>query len=51
MIKLSKFEKSVVILCAAMIAAHFIASFFPEKRLWGIDHLAYIVSLFGLIFL
>jgi len=28
-------------LCTIIILAHFVSSFFPEARLWGINHLAY----------
>jgi len=33
--------------CAALIVAHFVSSFFPAARLWGINHLAYFPLGFG----
>ena len=34
-------EKTVIILCFLLILAHLVCSFFPDQRLWGINHLAY----------
>lgn len=31
----------IVLFCAIIILAHFVSSFFPSARLWGINHLAY----------
>lgn len=39
--KLSLFEKTVIIICFLLIIAYLVASFFPKERLWGINHLAY----------
>ncbi|KPL04034.1 MAG: hypothetical protein AMJ90_02355 [candidate division Zixibacteria bacterium SM23_73_2] len=49
--KLSRLEKTIAILCFILILLHFIASFFPEKRLWGINHLAYFSLSFRIIIL
>lgn len=45
----------IAFICGILILAHFISSFFPKSRLWGINHLAYfplwirvIVTLLGL---
>jgi tetratricopeptide (TPR) repeat protein len=35
------FQWLIGILCGLLILAHFISSFFPQARLWGINHLAY----------
>ena len=35
------FNLLIALLCGALISAHFLFSFFPEIRLWGINHLAY----------
>ncbi|MGB2698445.1 MAG: tetratricopeptide repeat protein [Candidatus Zixiibacteriota bacterium] len=37
-------------LCALVILAHFVSSFFPSARLWGISHLAYFPLEFGILF-
>jgi len=37
----SKFNFLIASLCGLLILAHFIYSFFPKSRLWGINHLAY----------
>jgi tetratricopeptide (TPR) repeat protein len=37
----SKSNFLIAILCGLLISAHFISSFFPKTRLWGINHLAY----------
>lgn len=36
-----RFNLLVGVLCAGLILAHFVSSFFPKSRLWGINHLAY----------
>ncbi|HVP36061.1 MAG TPA: hypothetical protein VMT04_03605, partial [Terriglobales bacterium] len=36
-----RFNLLVGLLCAGLILAHFVSSFFPKSRLWGINHLAY----------
>ncbi len=36
-----KFNLIIAILCGLLILAHFVSSFFPKSRLWGINHLAY----------
>ncbi|MDH4222491.1 MAG: tetratricopeptide repeat protein [candidate division Zixibacteria bacterium] len=36
-----RFNLFIAFFCAALILAHFISSFFPGARLWGINHLAY----------
>lgn len=41
MMKFCPLEKTIIIFCLLLIIAHFVASFFPEQRLWGINHLAY----------
>jgi regulator of sirC expression with transglutaminase-like and TPR domain len=35
-------EKVVLFACAFIILLHAVASFFPEKRLWGVNQLAYV---------
>jgi len=52
---ISKFNLLIAILCGLLMLAHFISSFFPKSRLWGINHLAYfplwiriIITLLGL---
>jgi len=47
--KLTSFEKAIIAFCALLILAHFVASFFPEQRLWGINHLAYFPIPFRII--
>lgn len=54
----SKFNLLIAILCGLLILTHFISSFFPKSRLWGIDHLAYfplwvrfVFTLLGLVIL
>ncbi|HVP35681.1 MAG TPA: tetratricopeptide repeat protein [Terriglobales bacterium] len=37
----SKFNLLIAVLCGLLILAHFISSFFPKSRLWGINHLGY----------
>lgn len=37
----SKFNLLIAILCGLLILAHFVSSFLPKSRLWGINHLAY----------
>ena len=56
--RFSFLEKTIIILCFLLIGAHFVSSFFPEERLWGINHLAYfplyvriIIIFLGLLFL
>lgn len=51
----SKFNLLIALLCGLLISAHFLSSFFPKSRLWGINHLAYfplwiriIITLLGL---
>jgi len=46
-----KLEKAIIIFCFLLITAHFISSFFPEQRLWGINHLAYFAAPYRLLFL
>jgi tetratricopeptide (TPR) repeat protein len=48
---LSTFEKVIITLCLLLIAAQFISSFFPEERLWGINHLAYFGLPYRFLFL
>jgi Flp pilus assembly protein TadD len=36
-----EFDLLVALLCGLLILAHFLSSFFPKSRLWGINHLAY----------
>ena len=50
-----KLDLFIAFLCGLLILAHFVASFFPKSRLWGINHLAYfplwvrlIITLLGL---
>ncbi|MGB2697379.1 MAG: tetratricopeptide repeat protein [Candidatus Zixiibacteriota bacterium] len=49
--KLTQFEITVIILCTLLITSHFISSFFPEERLWGINHLAYFPLELGILLL
>jgi Flp pilus assembly protein TadD len=51
----SKLNLFIAILCGLLILAHFLSSFFPKSRLWGINHLVYfpmwiriIITFFGL---
>ncbi len=37
----SKFNHLIALLCGLLLLAHFVSSFFPKSRLWGINHLAY----------
>jgi Tfp pilus assembly protein PilF len=37
----SKVEAMIILLCGLLILLHFIASFFPQLRLWGISQLHY----------
>ncbi len=46
----SKLEITIIILYIFLITAHFISSFFPDQRLWGINHLAYFPIPFKIIF-
>jgi len=39
------------ILCLVIILAHFVSSFFPSARLWGINHLAYFSLEFAVLLL
>jgi hypoxanthine phosphoribosyltransferase len=36
-----RFDLLIAFLCGLLILAHFLSSFFPKSRLWGINHLAY----------
>ncbi len=51
----SKLNLLIAIFCGLLILAHFLSSFFPKSRLWGINQLAYfpwwvriIITLIGL---
>jgi len=46
----SKFNLLIAILCGLLILAHFLSSFFPKSRLWGINHLAYFPLWVRLVF-
>ncbi len=46
----SKFNFLIALLCGLLILAHFISSFFPKSRLWGINHLAYFPLWVRLVF-
>jgi tetratricopeptide (TPR) repeat protein len=41
-ISMTRLEKVVLFACGFMIFIHAVASFFPEERLWGVNHLAYV---------
>ena len=45
--KLVWFTRAIVFLCAANLLLHLVSSFFPEERLWGINHLAYFLPYFA----
>ena len=45
-----RFNLLVGVLCSILILAHFVSSFFPKSRLWGINHLAYFPLWVRLIF-
>ena len=47
---ISKFNLLIAILCGLLLLAHFISSFFPKSRLWGINHLAYFPLWVRLVF-
>ncbi len=54
----TKMERGIIFSCAGLILLHFMASFFPHLRLWGINQLAYFpvqfrigVTAVGLLFL
>jgi len=51
----SKLNLLLAVFCGLLLLAHFLSSFFPKSRLWGINHLAYfplwvriIITLLGL---
>jgi len=46
----SKFNLLIAILCGFLLLAHFVSSFFPKSRLWGINHLAYFPLWVRLVF-
>jgi tetratricopeptide (TPR) repeat protein len=46
----SKLSLVMISLCGILVTAHFIFSFFPHLRVWGINHLAYF-PLYARIFL
>lgn len=46
----SKFNFIIAFLCGLLILAHFLSSFFPKSRLWGINHLAYFPLWVRLVF-
>jgi tetratricopeptide (TPR) repeat protein len=46
----SKFNFLIALFCGLLILAHFISSFFPKSRLWGINHLAYFPMWVRLLF-
>ncbi|MDP3024277.1 MAG: tetratricopeptide repeat protein [candidate division Zixibacteria bacterium] len=46
----SKFNLLIALLCGLLISAHFVSSFFPKTRLWGINHLAYFPLWVRLVF-
>ena len=43
---MSKVEKTASFFCGLLLLAYLISSFFPQQRLWGINHLAYFSPLF-----
>ncbi|HVP35683.1 MAG TPA: tetratricopeptide repeat protein [Terriglobales bacterium] len=45
-----KFNLLIATFCGVLILAHFISSFFPKNRLWGINQLAYFPLWVKLIF-
>jgi tetratricopeptide (TPR) repeat protein len=45
----SKLNLFIALLCGLLILAHFISSFFPKSRLWGINHLAYFPLWVGIL--
>ncbi len=47
---ISKFNLLIAIFCGLLILAHFVSSFLPKSRLWGINHLAYFPLWVRLVF-
>jgi len=45
-----KFNLLIALLCGLLLLAHFVSSFFPKSRLWGINHLAYFPLWVRLVF-
>ncbi len=45
-----RFNLLIALLCGLLILAHFLSSFFPKSRLWGINHLAYFPLWVRLVF-
>ncbi len=45
-----RFDLLIAFFCGLVVLAHFISSFFPQARLWGINHLAYFPLWVRLVF-